>query len=50
MSLELFDVQMRGREMQGLLRVDAEGVGTDAGLEPWVRRGVACARSLPPKA
>ena len=40
---------MRGRAMQGWLRVDADGVGTKRGLEPWVRRGVAHARSLPPK-
>jgi TfoX/Sxy family transcriptional regulator of competence genes len=40
---------MRGREMQGWLRVDAEGVRTKRQLEPWVRRGVAHARSLPPK-
>jgi hypothetical protein len=41
--------EMRGRAMQGWLRVDAEGVQTMAELEPWVRRGVAYARSLPPK-
>ena len=41
--------EMRGRPMQGWLRVDAEGVGTRRQLEPWVRRGVAYARSLPPK-
>ena len=41
--------EMRGRQMQGWLRVDAEGVSTRSGLEPWVRRGVAYARSLPPK-
>jgi TfoX/Sxy family transcriptional regulator of competence genes len=41
--------EMRGRAMQGWLRVDAEGVGTKRQLEPWVRRGVAYARSLPPK-
>jgi TfoX/Sxy family transcriptional regulator of competence genes len=41
--------EMRGREMQGWLRVDAEGVRTKRQLEPWVRRGVAYARSLPPK-
>jgi hypothetical protein len=35
---------MRGRRMEGWLRVDDEGE-----LEPWVRRGVAYARSLPPK-
>ena len=40
---------MRGRAMQGWLRVDAEGVLTTQRLEPWVRRGVAYARSLPPK-
>jgi hypothetical protein len=41
--------EMRGRAMRGWLRVDAEGVRTKRGLEPWVRRGVAYARSLPPK-
>ena len=42
-------MEMRGREMNGWLRVTAEGVGTHDGLEPWVSRGVAYARSLPPK-
>jgi hypothetical protein len=42
-------MEMRGREMAGWLRVDAEGVRTREGLEPWVERGVAYARSLPPK-
>jgi TfoX/Sxy family transcriptional regulator of competence genes len=41
--------EMRGREMKGWLRVDSEGVRTKRQLEPWVRRGVAYARSLPPK-
>jgi TfoX/Sxy family transcriptional regulator of competence genes len=41
--------EMRGREMQGWLRVDDEGLRTKRQLEPWVRRGVAYARSLPPK-
>jgi TfoX/Sxy family transcriptional regulator of competence genes len=40
---------MRGREMKGWLRVDADGVRTKRALEPWVRRGVRFARSLPPK-
>ena len=40
---------MRGREMQGWLRVDDEGVRTKRQLEPWVKRGVTYARSLPPK-
>jgi TfoX/Sxy family transcriptional regulator of competence genes len=41
--------EMRGRPMQGWLRVSAEGVRTKRQLEPWVRRGVEYARSLPPK-
>ncbi|CAA9511457.1 MAG: FIG00825063: hypothetical protein [uncultured Solirubrobacterales bacterium] len=41
--------EMRGRAMQGWLRVEAEGVRTKRQLEPWVGRGVAYARSLPPK-
>ncbi len=41
--------EMRGRSMRGWLRVDDEGVRTKRQLEPWVRRGVAYARSLPPK-
>jgi TfoX/Sxy family transcriptional regulator of competence genes len=41
--------EMRGRAMQGWLRVDPEGVRTQGQLAPWVTRGVAYARSLPPK-
>jgi hypothetical protein len=41
--------EMRGRAMDGWLRVDAEGVRTQGQLEPWVKRGVAYARSLPAK-
>ncbi len=41
--------EMRGREMRGWVRVDAEGVRTKRQLAPWVERGVAYARSLPPK-
>jgi TfoX/Sxy family transcriptional regulator of competence genes len=40
---------MRGREMAGWLRVEADGVRTKAQLEQWVARGVAYARSLPAK-
>jgi TfoX/Sxy family transcriptional regulator of competence genes len=40
---------MRGREMTGWLRVDDEGIKTKRQLEPWVKRGVAHARSLPAK-
>ncbi len=41
--------EMRGRPMQGWLRVDAEGVQTKRELQRWVARGVAYARSLPSK-
>jgi TfoX/Sxy family transcriptional regulator of competence genes len=41
--------RMRGRPLQGWLRVDDEGIRTKRQLEPWVRRGVGYARSLPPK-
>jgi TfoX/Sxy family transcriptional regulator of competence genes len=42
--------EMRGRVMEGWLRVAPEGLRTKAQLERWVTRGVAYARSLPPKA
>ena len=41
--------EMRGRAMQGWLRVEAEGVRTKRQLERWVARGVTYARSLPSK-
>ena len=41
--------EMRGRQMKGWLRVDDDGLRTKRQLEPWVRRGVAYARSLPAK-
>jgi TfoX/Sxy family transcriptional regulator of competence genes len=41
--------RMRGREMDGWLRVDAGVVATDEALREWVAHGVAYARSLPPK-
>jgi TfoX/Sxy family transcriptional regulator of competence genes len=40
---------MRGREMPGWLRVDSSDVATPEALQDWVDRGVAYARSLPPK-
>jgi TfoX/Sxy family transcriptional regulator of competence genes len=40
---------MRGREMRGWLRVDAQAVADDGELGGWVERGVAYARSLPGK-
>jgi hypothetical protein len=41
--------EMRGRSMDGWLRVEADGVRTKRQLEAWVARGVAYARSLPAK-
>lgn len=41
--------EMRGRAMDGWLRVDADGVKTKRQLEGWVACGIGYARSLPPK-
>ena len=41
--------EMRGRAMDGWLRVDPEGLQSKRQLERWVSRGVTYARSLPPK-
>jgi TfoX/Sxy family transcriptional regulator of competence genes len=41
--------EMRGREMDGWLRIEASGVTTKPKLKKWVARGVGYARSLPPK-
>ena len=40
---------MRGREMDGWLRVDTDGLDSNAEFAQWVARGVAYARTLPPK-
>ena len=42
-------MEMRGREMAGWLRVDADDVEDDGVLTEWVRRGVTYAGSLPAK-
>lgn len=42
-------MEMRSRSIRGWIRVEPEGVRTQAQLEPWVERGVAYARSLAPK-
>jgi TfoX/Sxy family transcriptional regulator of competence genes len=42
-------VEMRGRSMQGWLRVDAEDLRTKRQLVKWVERGTKYARSLPVK-
>jgi hypothetical protein len=41
--------EMRGREMNGWLRIDTRQLATEADLERWVDIGVTFARSLPPK-
>ncbi|HZU49529.1 MAG TPA: TfoX/Sxy family protein [Mycobacterium sp.] len=40
---------MRGREVRGWLRVDAEAVKTKRQLQSWVTRSTDYARGLPPK-
>jgi TfoX/Sxy family transcriptional regulator of competence genes len=42
-------MEMRGREMDGWLRIDDEAVRTKRQLQSWVTRGVGYARSLPRK-
>jgi TfoX/Sxy family transcriptional regulator of competence genes len=42
-------MEMRGREMDGWLRVGAAGLAADAELRDWVRIGVTYATALPPK-
>jgi TfoX/Sxy family transcriptional regulator of competence genes len=41
--------EMRGRVMDGWLRVETDGLRTRTQLERWVVRGVEYAGSLPPK-
>lgn len=41
--------EMRGRPIEGWIRVAAAGVETDDALRPWVARGLGIARSLPPR-
>lgn len=38
--------EMRGRPVDGWVRVDVDGLRTKRQLEPWVGRGVAHARDL----
>jgi TfoX N-terminal domain len=42
-------LEMRGRAMDGWLRVDVEALADDDDLRRWVGHGVRYARSLPPK-
>jgi hypothetical protein len=41
--------EMRGRQMDGWLRVDADAVEAEDDLQRWVNHGVTYARSLQPK-
>ncbi len=41
--------EMRGKAMLGWLRVSIDGSAPDDELRPWVERGLAYVRSLPPK-
>jgi TfoX/Sxy family transcriptional regulator of competence genes len=42
-------MEMRGRHMQGWLRVDSDDVRTEPELAKWVELGTRYARSLPAK-
>ena len=42
-------MEMRGKQMPGWLRIDAEDLRTQRQLQKWVRTGVAYARTLPAK-
>ncbi|HET8651814.1 MAG TPA: TfoX/Sxy family protein [Gaiellaceae bacterium] len=42
-------MEMRGRQMQGWLRVDSDDLRSKRELAKWVRLGTAYARSLPAK-
>jgi len=48
-STPAYSMVMRGRPMDGWLRLDAADVAAEPALAEWVGRGVAYARSLPPK-
>jgi TfoX/Sxy family transcriptional regulator of competence genes len=48
-STAAYPAEMRGRPMQGWLRVPSEDVRTQRQLAKWVKLGVGYARSLPAK-
>ena len=48
-STDAYLMEMRGKQMRGWLRVDAEHVGTKRQLAKWVELGTGYARSLPAK-
>jgi hypothetical protein len=42
-------MEMRGRTMDGWIRVAPEGVRTKRQLAPWVKRSLTYVKTLPPK-
>jgi TfoX-like protein len=48
-STDAYVMEMRGREMRGWLRVDADRVQSEPELATWVEVGTSYARSLPAK-
>jgi hypothetical protein len=42
-------MEMRGRTMDGWIRVAPEGVKTKRDLAPWVKRSLSYVKTLPPK-
>ncbi len=48
-TTKAYPMEMRGRELHGWLRVDAEHVRTRPQLAKWVKLGTAYAGSLPAK-
>jgi hypothetical protein len=43
------EMDVTGRSMRGMVFVSEDGVSEDEELEQWLERGMAFARSLPPK-
>jgi TfoX/Sxy family transcriptional regulator of competence genes len=48
-STDAYPMEMRGKQMAGWLRVDAEHVAAEQELAKWVEVGTSYARSLPAK-
>jgi TfoX N-terminal domain len=48
-STDAYPMEMRGKQMQGWLRVDSDHVCTKQQLSHWVEIGTGYARSLPAK-
>lgn len=46
-SVRVFDIS--GRPMRGWILVSSAGYASDASLQGWIEKGVAFAKSLPPK-